>query len=176
MSVISNTTVLSNFAGIGALDLLRKLYGEIYLSTDVYQEIQRGLEEGYSFYAGIDAITHPRAEDGWLRLTTLTGQTEVELFSALPSQLHAGEASSLAIAQNRRWLFLTDDNAARKLALRREVALSGTLGCLAIGVERKLWALEEANRWLRGIIDSGFHSPVADLAELLKVPGPDQQS
>lgn len=39
MSIVSNTTVLSNFASIGALDRLRELYGEVYLPTEVYQEI-----------------------------------------------------------------------------------------------------------------------------------------
>ncbi len=128
MTVISNTTVLSNFAGIGVLELLHQLYGHVYLSTDVYQEVQRGLEEGYSFYAGIDGVTHPIEATGWLRLTTLNGPAELELFSALPAPLHAGEASSLAIAQKRRWLFLTDDKAARKFARQRGVAVSGTLG------------------------------------------------
>ncbi|HEV8582551.1 MAG TPA: hypothetical protein VGX68_26085 [Thermoanaerobaculia bacterium] len=50
MSIISNTTVLSNFAAIDALDKLRELFGEVYLSTEVYKEIERGLEEGYTFW------------------------------------------------------------------------------------------------------------------------------
>jgi predicted nucleic acid-binding protein len=50
MSIISNTTVLSNFAAIDALEKLRELYDEVYLSTEVYKEIERGLEEGYVFY------------------------------------------------------------------------------------------------------------------------------
>jgi Arc/MetJ-type ribon-helix-helix transcriptional regulator len=32
MSVIVHTTVISNFAGIGRLDLLRQLYGNLYIS------------------------------------------------------------------------------------------------------------------------------------------------
>lgn len=56
MSVISNTTVLSNFAAIDALDRLQELYSEVYLPTEVYKEIQRGLEEGYAFYSGIEEI------------------------------------------------------------------------------------------------------------------------
>ena len=64
MSMISNTTVLSNFAGIDQLDLLRHLYDALYLSTKVYEEIQMGLEEGYRFYAGIDACISPLTESG----------------------------------------------------------------------------------------------------------------
>jgi predicted nucleic acid-binding protein len=47
MSVIANTTVISNFASVNQLDLLRWLFGALYISTEVYAEIQAGLEEGY---------------------------------------------------------------------------------------------------------------------------------
>ena len=36
MRVIVNTTVISNFASIGQLDVLRQLYGSLAMSTDVY--------------------------------------------------------------------------------------------------------------------------------------------
>jgi len=86
----------------------------------------------------------------------------------MPGQLHAGEASCLAIAQQRNWLLLTDDKAARRHAVDLKVAVSGTLGCLVLGIERDLWTLELANGWLKRFIASGFHSPVTDLAGLLK--------
>jgi predicted nucleic acid-binding protein len=167
MSIISNTTVLSNFAAIGALDRLRELYGEVYLSTEVYKEIERGLEEGYTFYSGIETILHPVCEDGWLRLTSLADDKEIELFSRMPGRLHAGEASCLAIAQQRGWLLLTDDKAARRHAENRQVVVSGTLGCLILGIERGLWSSEQANGWLERIVTSGFRSPVADLSALV---------
>lgn len=59
MSVISNTTVISEFASTNQLDLLRRLFGALYISTEVYEEIQIGLEEGYQFYIGIDQMAHP---------------------------------------------------------------------------------------------------------------------
>jgi len=46
MSVITNTTVMSNFASINQLDLLRRLFSALYISTEVYEEIQIGLERG----------------------------------------------------------------------------------------------------------------------------------
>jgi predicted nucleic acid-binding protein len=49
MRVIVNTTVISNFASIGQLDVLRQLYGSLAMSTDVYDEIQAGLAEAGSF-------------------------------------------------------------------------------------------------------------------------------
>lgn len=170
MNVISNTTVLSNFAAIESLHRLHELFEEVFLPTEVYHEIQRGLEEGYAFYAAVEEVLHPRKEDGWLRLTSLNSEAEVLSFSGMPGQLHAGEASCLAIAQQRNWLLLTDDKAARRYAADLKVAVSGTLGCLVLGIERNLWTLEESNGWLKRIIASGFHSPVTDLAGLVKKP------
>jgi predicted nucleic acid-binding protein len=37
VSVIANTTVVSNFACIEQLDILRQLYGTIYISIEVYE-------------------------------------------------------------------------------------------------------------------------------------------
>ncbi len=45
MSIISNTTVLSNFASIGQLDVLRRLYQILHIPTEVYEEISAGLAE-----------------------------------------------------------------------------------------------------------------------------------
>jgi hypothetical protein len=71
MSIITNTTVLSNFASINQLDLLHRLYGTLYISTEVYEEIQVGLEEGYQFYEGIDTLVFPLAAGGWIQLTSM---------------------------------------------------------------------------------------------------------
>ena len=36
MNVIANTTVISNFASVGRLEVLRQLLTEVFISTDVY--------------------------------------------------------------------------------------------------------------------------------------------
>ena len=109
MNVIANTTVISNFASIGRLDLLPQLLGEVYLSTEVYAEIQDGLAEGHAFYTGIETQVYPLAPQGWLRLTSLDSDAELRLFGQLLESLHRGEAASLAIAAQRGWAFFTDD-------------------------------------------------------------------
>lgn len=101
MSVIANTTVISNFASIRHLDLLRLLFGVLYISTEVYEEIQTRIEEGYQFYIGIHQVIYPFVQDGWIRLTGITDEEEIRLFGQLPSRLHGGEASCLAIARHR---------------------------------------------------------------------------
>lgn len=167
MSVIANTTVISNFASIDRLELLHHLYTALYISTEVYAEIQQGAFEGYGFYSGIEQVIYPLAEDGWIHLASIAGDDELRLFSTLPTQLHPGEASCIAIAYGRSWQFLSDDRAARQAARKLAVNISGTVGCLALAVERNLCDLPQANGWLQAMIRQGFRSPVFDLAPLL---------
>lgn len=170
MSVISNTTVISNFASIGQLDLLRQIFGTLYISTEVYKEIQAGLEEGYRFYEGMNQLIHPFAPQGWIFLTSVADEQEIRTFSDLPARLHYGETSSIAIAQHRDWLFLTDDLMARGHAVQSGIRISGSVGCLVLAVERGLCDQEQANGWLQQMMREGYHSPVSDLTALLKTP------
>ena len=168
MSVISNTTVVSNLAEIGELDLLRQLFGAVHISVEVYDEIQNGLQEGFQFYACIDQILHPIVETGWLRLTSIADERELRLLGQLPARLHQGEMSSLVIACCRNWTLLTDDRLARREASRLGIGVSGSLGCLVLAIERGLCTLERANIWLADMIRHGYRSPVADLTSLLR--------
>jgi len=168
MSVISNTTVLSNLAAIDQLDLLRQLYGVVYIPTEVYEEMRTGLEEGYRFYEGLDQLIYPFAENGWIRLTGVTGEPELRCMGKLPRVLHQGEAACLAIAQQRGWILLTDDLTARDEAKRLGVPKSGSVGCLVLAVERGLCDLKQANLWLAEMIQHNYRSPVTDLTPLLK--------
>jgi predicted nucleic acid-binding protein len=168
MRVIVKTTGISNFASIGQLDVLRQLYGSLAMSTDVYDEIQAGLAEGYRFYAGIEQWVQPLAEGGWMHLTSLSHEPELRYLRELPTRLHRGEMSSLAIARHRSWLLLTDDRAARTEATRLGILVSGSLGCLVLAVEHHLCSLAQANSWLQEMMRQGYRSPVTDLTPLLK--------
>lgn len=169
MSIITNTTVLSNFASINQFAILRSLFSTLFLSTQVYAEIQRGREEGYHFYADIDQHIHQFNETGWLHLTSLQDEQELRLFGELPKRLHSGEASCIAIARCRGWTFLTDDRAARNQANRLGITVSGSLGCLVLAIESNNATLEQANSWLGEMMNLGYRSPVNDLAPLLKL-------
>jgi predicted nucleic acid-binding protein len=168
MSVISNTTVVSNFASINQLDILQKLFGFLYISSEVFIEIQTGLDEGYLFYAELQQQVYPLSSAGWIQLTSMSAEAEFVLFTSLPPKLHAGEASCLAIARCRNWTMLTDDLAARREAVRLGVRLSGTLGCLLMAIEREICDLDQANMLLHSMIKGGYRSPTADLSTFLR--------
>ncbi len=167
MSAITNTTVISNFAEINQLDVLHQIYGRLYMPTEVYEEIQEGLEQGHSFYKNIEQLVYPFAESGWLSLTGLTHDQEFKVFNQLPPRLHRGEAACIAIAFHRDWFFLTDDKDARSEAKVRKISLSGTLGCLLAAIKYDHYSVDQANYWLQEMIDKGYYSPVARLEELI---------
>ncbi len=64
MSIVVNTTVISNFAAIYQLELLRHVFGTLHLTAEVYEEILAGFDEGYSFYAGIEGHIYPFTDSG----------------------------------------------------------------------------------------------------------------
>ena len=169
MNVISNTSVISNFAAIGQLEVLHALYERVFISTDVYAEIQEELDEGYGFYAEVTNVVAPPNPTRWVHLTGLQTEAELRYLGALPRRLHKGEASCLAIARVRRWLLLTDDMAARQEARRLQIKLSGSLGCLVLAVERELCTLDTANTWLLDMLQQGYRSPVMDLTPLVQM-------
>ncbi len=169
MSIICNTTVLSNFAAVKQLTLLQYIFPNLYIPTAVYDEIYNGLEDGYTFYQPLMPLIYPtnQAKNGWINITTIEGIQELQTLSTLPKQLHRGEAECLAIAQHRGWLFLTDDQAARRVAYQKQILLSGTLGCLAMAVEQTHCSLSTANHYLTQMIDVGYRSPLTDISPLL---------
>lgn len=131
MPFVTNTTVISNFAAIGYLDLVQRALTTCHLPEQVYAEIQAGYLQGYLFYEGINRMITPFVPDGWLHLVSLQTPSEFEMFGALHGQLHHGEAACLALAHHRNWVFLTDDRAARNTARRLQIRVSGSIGIFA---------------------------------------------
>ncbi|MEA3397983.1 MAG: hypothetical protein U9R05_11020 [Chloroflexota bacterium] len=167
MPVIANTTIISNFAASGRVELLHTLWNILYIPEQVYDEIQAGLLLGYDFYADIHSLIYPFSENGWLYLTSLHSSDEFRLFGELTSTLHSGEAACLSIAAHRQWTFLSDDKAARRAGASLNIPVSGTLGVLLALVKHGQLALTEADTMLIRMIQAGYFSPVFSLREIL---------
>jgi predicted nucleic acid-binding protein len=127
VSVLIDTTPLSNFAAVDRLDLVREVLGRAYVAEAVHQELQEGIALGYEFLDRIRPHVSTTEEEGWLQVVGFQDDAERELYRSLPSRLHDGERMSLALARCRGWLFFTDDLAARRAATRLGVEVSGTL-------------------------------------------------
>ena len=80
---------------------------------------------------------------------------------------HAQITGSELYAISRRMVLATDDIAARRLAARRNVPLTGTLGLLIELVKQDVMTLERANVALSRMIEQGYRSPCERLEELI---------
>ncbi len=168
MSVLANTTILSNFASVDRLDLLHALWDDLYVAWSVYEELRRGVEEGYAFLSRVD--TSLWQSERWLHLVAPQDNQELMLFNQLLNHMHQGEAMSLAIAVSRSWRFLTDDRAARRHAAQLGVEVGGTIGALVLLVRRDHLLLSDANTMLAGMKEQArYHTPIEDLSLLVRV-------
>ena len=165
---IFDTTVLSDLAVVGRLDLLEKRYRKMAATTvEVSDELRRGFQAGYGYLE--DALQQIQAisPGGWLRIVAPESELEHQLRGEFDLLLDPGEASCLALAISRGLILVTDDLAARQLAQERGVPLTGTVGILLALVRDRVLSLTEANGILAKMIERRYRSPVDRLDELI---------
>ena len=165
---IFDTTALSNFASTGRLDLLDTRYrGVAFTTVEVTDELRRGVKAGYSYLDPVLQRIETIDSEGWPRIIVPNSADEHRLRSQFDQVLDPGEASCLALAISRRMTLVTDDLAARRLAEKREVPLSGTLGILIALIRHNAFPLKEANAMLVAMIQRRYRSPVDRLDEFI---------
>jgi len=156
--------VVSNFALAGALGTLEGLFKNKAVITDfVAAEVLRGIQAGHSRLEGI-----PKAvKAGWLRETGLMTSEERRLFGSLSRSLGLGEASSIAVAKSRGFIFASDDRVARAEAAALGISLTGTLGILVRATRAGVCDLRAADTHLGRMVGAGFFSPVRSIGEIV---------
>ena len=103
-TVVSNTTPLITLAIIDKLDILREIYGKVYIPNAVLEEVKAG--KGKKGYFEIDTIE-------WI------------------IDLDDGEAETIILAEELQAdIVLIDEKLARGFAEMRGLTLSGSLGVL----------------------------------------------
>ena len=113
--VVTNTTPLITLAGIELLDLLPRLYGEVWAPRVVLDEYQAKI---------------PPPEPDLRRVSWLRVVDGIEIDPRLPL-LDAGEAAALSLAQTiGARLILLDERKARRIAARMGLPVAGTLAVL----------------------------------------------
>ena len=162
--IIFDCCVLSNFALSDSLHVIKKLYANSsYVTSFVAAENLRGILGGHNRLV----IVNEALKEGWLKETALRGEKEKALFEMLSVSLGFGEASSIAVAKTRGYIFACDDRAARKEADLLDVKLTGTIGILIKAVTKKVIDSHEADVILNQMTASGFYSPVKSIKDIL---------
>jgi predicted nucleic acid-binding protein len=120
--VIANTTPVINFAETGRLELLRQLFGEIVIPVAVADELKAK--------AQLFPLAAAASESPSVQVRPVVNPT---LVTALRHELHAGEAECIALAiELQPSLLIMDDVAARGVAERRGLRITGSVGCLQL--------------------------------------------
>ncbi len=162
--IIFDNCILSNFALSDSLNIIQTLYANTSYITDfVSAENIRGILKGYSGLVRIKEAVRER----WLKETTLKGKEEKVLFESLSVSLGFGEASSIAVAKTRGYVFACDDKIARREASLLGVKLTGTIGILIKAVRKKAINSKKADQILSRMIYHGFYSPVSSIKDSL---------
>lgn len=165
---IFNTTALSNFAAVNRVDLLAGQYRERAFTTlEVSDELRRGLKAGYDYLATAQQALQTMNPDGWVQILTPASVAEHQWRAELDELLDPGEASCLALAMSRNLIFVTDDQAARRLAKANGVLLTGTIGILIALVRQQTLTLMAANELLTAMIARRYRAPVDRLDDLI---------
>ena len=162
--IVLDCRVVSNFALAGAMGVLESLYkGKAHITGFVAAEVLRGIQAGHARLGAVpDAV---RA--GWLREAGLETGEEKRLFESLSRPLGLGEASSIAVAKARGYVFASDDRVGRAEAAALGVRLTGTLGILVKAVRAGACDLAAADGYLNKMIEAGFFSPIGSLREIV---------
>ncbi|MFZ5998085.1 MAG: hypothetical protein ACOYW7_11460 [Nitrospirota bacterium] len=147
-----------------SLFILKSLYAHTAYITDfVAAENIKGLLKGYKGLAGIKEAV----KEGWLQEVTLSTEAEKALFESLSISMGLGEASSIAVAKERGFVFACDDRAARREASFLNVKLTGTIGILVRAARKNITDHKHADDILKPMVTYGFYSPVKSIRELL---------
>ncbi|NJL48561.1 MAG: DUF3368 domain-containing protein [Leptolyngbyaceae cyanobacterium SM2_5_2] len=142
MTVVSNTSPISNLAAIGHLDLLQRLYGSITIPQAVANEIAKVA----TIY--IQAASVPNQP--WITIQAVNDAVTVERLRG--EKLDAGESEAIALAlEIGAELLLIDEQLGRKIAINEGLNITGLVGVL----------LEAKNR--------GFASKIKPIVDALVI-------
>lgn len=144
--VISDTSILILFHKIDEFDLLRKVYQEIITTPEIAEEFGEILPN-------------------WIKIQPVSDKKYQEFLS---TQIDLGEASALALAaEYNDVLILLDDLKARKLAIRLNFKITGTLGI--IHKAKQLSIIEKVKPLIDKLLITDFRISNQIIEELLKL-------
>lgn len=139
--VVVNSTPLISLYRIDKLNLLRELYGEIYIPYGVYEELS--VQDKYNFLTKIDFI----------KIQAIQNIGAKKFFK---TSLHKGEVEVMILAEEiNADLCIIDDLLARKYAKYLGYTITGTIGLLLKAKEKGY--ISEIKPLLNELMESGIY-------------------
>ena len=155
--VVCNTSPPQYLHQIGALDVLRLLYGKILAPGAVAAEIETGIQAGVSL---------PVLEDlPWAKIREVPAPSW-----PIPRDIHRGEAEVIALARSiEDTSVILDDLAAKRHAKLLGLRTTGTLGVLLKAKQSGI--LTELAPVVEHLTDAGFRLADSTREEFMKLAG-----
>jgi predicted nucleic acid-binding protein len=125
MQIVSNTTPISELYKINHLDLLRSLYGSIYIPDAVFQELQQAKT--------VPHLGAAIAQTEWIKVHSIHSPDKRQALQRRYPYLHRGEAAAIVLAQElTAQRIILDDKRARQVAQAEGLPLIGTVGVILL--------------------------------------------
>ena len=145
--VVSNATTLIYLAKIGRIDLLRKVFGEVFVPEEVRIEV---VDKGKQLGEGDAYVVEKAIKDGWLKVLS------VEALE-IPIKLEPGEIAVLSLSRRQGLReVLVDEISARTAARLMGLIPRGTIYVLLKALEIREVNLSEFLDALSDLVKHGF--------------------
>lgn len=143
--VIVNSTPLIVLSNIGKLDLLRKLYKEIYIPQAVFDEVTEKQDS---------ACQEIKNHTDWIHVCAIKDFSAKRMYQA---KLHDGEVEVMILAKENPndTTVIIDDNAAKKTAKFLGLKVTGTLGIVLKAKQQNL--ISSVTTIMDKLIQNGFY-------------------
>jgi len=116
--IVSNTTPIIPLLKLNRLELLQKLYQQIYIPSAVFNEIEAGRKKGY--YQDLSKID-------WINIAEIQDKQAVKYFLDLDSE----EAEAIVLATEiKADLIILDEKLGRFHAKHADLKVTGTIGVM----------------------------------------------
>ena len=157
-TAVSDSTTLMHLAKIGKINFLKKIYDEIIIEDEVYKEIiERGKEH-------IEVpLIKKLIEDKFITVKKVSQKIEM-------LDLHEGERMFISLWKELRIeSLLIDDEDGFKVAAMLNLTPIRTTSILIILLDKKLINLEEYEKSIRELSESGYFLDALTYERLLAV-------
>lgn len=157
MIIVSNTTPLIAFSSLQKFDLLKKLFGKIYIAEAVFHEATIAKKEK-------DNLVFDIFQADWVQTVKVKDRLAVEV---LLDELDLGEAETIVLAKeiNADWILMDEKKGRRKLT-QLGLAKIGTIGLLLKAKEIGL--LTEIKPEINKLIETSFNLRDSVIHTILK--------
>lgn len=149
MKVIADTSMLIALSHLQRLDLVKKLWGKIFIPEMVYEEVLQGGSGG----PGVKDV-ESAVKSGWLKVHEVQSNREVAFLATV---LGPGEAGVLVLGNELEAdLLLIDEKKARRIAVQAGFEVLGVLGVINLAISKGLIDRKEAPVMVDTLKNKGF--------------------